>query len=72
MQLAGLLLGCEFGSRTLANVAQQVLGIELPKEQQVSDWGAEYLSIPQVNYAECRRRDPAPGGAGDVAPARHG
>jgi hypothetical protein len=51
MQLAGLVLGCEFGSRTLANVAEQVLGIEAPKEQQASDWGARFLSIPQINYA---------------------
>jgi DNA polymerase I len=51
MQLAGLLLGCDFGSRSLANVAEAVLGLEVPKEQQVSDWGAKRLSIPQVNYA---------------------
>jgi DNA polymerase I len=51
MQLAGLVFGCEFGSRTLANVAHQVLGIELLKEQQTSDWGARGLSAAQVNYA---------------------
>ena len=44
MQLAGLSLGCAFGSRTLANVADRLLGIELPKEQQTSDWGAQLLS----------------------------
>jgi DNA polymerase-1 len=51
MQLAGLLLGCEFGSRTLANVADKVLGIELRKDEQLSDWGARSLSISQINYA---------------------
>ena len=40
MQLAGLVLGCEFGARTLANVAEQVLEIEPPKEQQLSATGA--------------------------------
>ena len=51
MQLASLVLGCEFGSRSLANVADQFLEIELIKDQQLSDWGARSLSIPQVNYA---------------------
>jgi DNA polymerase-1 len=51
MQLAGLLLGCGFGARTLANVADKVLGIELTKEQQQSDWNARHLSHGQVNYA---------------------
>ena len=51
MQLAGLTLGCEFGARTLASVAEQILGVELPKEQRLSDWGAEVLSNRQVHYA---------------------
>jgi DNA polymerase-1 len=51
LQLAGLVLGCEFGSRTLAKVAERVLGIELPKEQRLSDWDAEFLAHAQVNYA---------------------
>ena len=60
MQLAGLVLGCEFGARTLANVAEQILGVELPKEQQLSDWGAEVLSTPagQLRRGRCRRVPP--------------
>jgi DNA polymerase I-like protein with 3'-5' exonuclease and polymerase domains len=51
IQLAGLVLGCEPGSRTLANVSNKVLGIELSKEPRTSDWGARYLSHGQLNYA---------------------
>jgi DNA polymerase I len=51
MQLAGLVLGCEFGSRTLANVAGRILGVQLAKELQTSDWGARHLSHTQCNYA---------------------
>jgi DNA polymerase-1 len=51
MQLASLALGCGFGARTLANVADQILEIELLKDQQLSDWGARSLSIAQINYA---------------------
>jgi DNA polymerase I len=51
MQLAGLVLGCTPGARKLENVAEQILNVALPKEQQVSDWGAELLSHAQINYA---------------------
>jgi DNA polymerase I len=52
MQMAGLLLGTNKGSRTLAHAAEQYLGIEdLPKGLQASDWGAKHLSPDQVAYA---------------------
>jgi ribonuclease D len=51
MQLASLVLGCDFGSRTLAKVADQILGVELLKEPQTSDWGTQILSYRQHNYA---------------------
>jgi DNA polymerase-1 len=51
MQLAGLALGCESGSRRLANVAEKVLGVELPKGLQTSDWAAPELSLAQLAYA---------------------
>jgi DNA polymerase I len=51
MQLAGLALGCEGGARRLANVAEKILGIELPKALQISDWSAPRLSISQLAYA---------------------
>jgi DNA polymerase I len=51
MQLAGLVLDCQRGVRKIENVAREILGITLLKEQQVSDWGARLLSHAQVNYA---------------------
>jgi DNA polymerase-1 len=51
MQAAGLLLGCATGSRRLENVCKQVLGIEISKGQQLSDWSAPRLSRAQLNYA---------------------
>ncbi len=51
MQLAGLALGCEGGARRLANVSEKILGIELPKALQVSDWSAPRLSVSQLAYA---------------------
>ena len=50
-QMAGLLLGTAWGSRRLATVAELVLGLELPKGQQVSDWSAARLSEQQLVYA---------------------
>jgi DNA polymerase I len=52
MQMAGLLLGTNKGSRTLAHAAEQYLGIEdLPKGLQTSDWSAARLSPDQIAYA---------------------
>jgi DNA polymerase I len=51
MQLAGLALGCESGSRKLANVAAAVLGLDLSKTEQLSDWSAPRLSRSQLAYA---------------------
>jgi DNA polymerase-1 len=49
MQAAGLMLGVH--ARNLPDVAQHYLGIELPKELQLSDWGATVLSPGQLAYA---------------------
>ena len=35
----------------LKDLAREVLGVEVSKQQQSSDWGAEQLSEAQVNYA---------------------
>ena len=35
----------------LKDLAREVLGVDLSKQQQSSDWGAESLSDAQVNYA---------------------
>ena len=35
----------------LKDLAREVLGIDLSKQQQLSDWGADNLSDAQVNYA---------------------
>ncbi len=35
----------------LKDLTREVLGIDLSKQQQLSDWGAESLSDAQVNYA---------------------
>jgi DNA polymerase I len=51
MQLAGLALGCEIGARSLASVAASVLGLELAKGLQLSDWSAPRLSRSQLAYA---------------------
>ena len=51
MQLAGLLYGTERGARRLANVAEAALGLEVPKDLQVSDWSAARLSGAQLAYA---------------------
>jgi hypothetical protein len=39
------------GDRKLANVAEEVLGLSLSKEQQTSDWAAPQLSDAQIAYA---------------------
>jgi DNA polymerase-1 len=49
MQAAGLMLGVN--QRGLDDTAQQYLGIKLPKELQLSDWGADVLSPGQIAYA---------------------
>jgi ribonuclease D len=35
----------------LKDLAREILGVDLSKQQQSSDWGAEALTDPQVNYA---------------------
>jgi len=35
----------------LKDLARELLGVDLSKQQQSSDWGAEALSDPQVSYA---------------------
>ena len=35
----------------LKNLTQELLDIDLSKQQQSSDWGAETLSDAQINYA---------------------
>jgi ribonuclease D len=37
----------------LKDVARELLGVELSKAQQSSDWGAADLSQDQLNYAAC-------------------
>jgi len=37
--------------QTLRSIAKRHLGIDLPKELQASDWGAEFLSAEQIAYA---------------------
>jgi DNA polymerase-1 len=51
LQLASCAFGTEPGSRKLATVARRVLGVELPKDLQVSDWAAPSLSDGQLAYA---------------------
>jgi DNA polymerase I-like protein with 3'-5' exonuclease and polymerase domains len=50
MQAARLMLGVYGGSR-LEDVALSYLGIEVPKELQLSDWGTAKLSPGQLAYA---------------------
>src|SRR5262249_15649949 len=35
----------------LKDLAREVLGVDLSKQQQLSDWGADELSDAQVSYA---------------------
>jgi ribonuclease D len=37
----------------LKDLTRELLGIDLSKQQQLSDWGAPELSEAQVNYAAC-------------------
>lgn len=37
----------------LADLVREILGIDLSKEQQSSDWGADELTPNQLNYAAC-------------------
>jgi DNA polymerase-1 len=52
-QAAGLVIGIGHGgeNRGLANAALALLGITVPKEHQLSDWGAAELSGGQIAYA---------------------
>jgi DNA polymerase-1 len=49
MQAAGLMLGVH--SRSLEDAARHSLGIDVPKDLQLSDWGATVLSPGQLAYA---------------------
>jgi DNA polymerase I len=51
LQLAACAFGTGKGARQLKTVARRVLGIELPKDLQVSDWAAPALSDGQLAYA---------------------
>jgi DNA polymerase-1 len=51
MQLASLVLGTADRVRKLGNVAQEILGIELPKGLGASYWAATNLSDGQLTYA---------------------
>ncbi|MCC2662393.1 MAG: polymerase family protein with 3-5-exonuclease and polymerase domain [Geminicoccaceae bacterium] len=51
MQLAGLVYGTTRGARRLAIVAENVLGVTVPKDLQTSDWAAARLSSEQLSYA---------------------
>jgi DNA polymerase-1 len=53
LQLAGLVLGVEFGGGglALADVALRLLQLDVPKALQLSDWGAQHLSPGQIAYA---------------------
>jgi ribonuclease D len=49
LQAAGLMLGVH--RRSLDDAARHYLGIQVPKDLQTSDWGADVLSPGQVAYA---------------------
>jgi DNA polymerase I-like protein with 3'-5' exonuclease and polymerase domains len=53
MQGMGLLRGVGYGGsgRGLGKAAQAFLGLDVPKDLQVSDWGADELSSGQISYA---------------------
>src|SRR5262249_52907988 len=51
MQAANLLTGVAFGSKGLDDAAREFLGLTVPKELQLSDWGADVLSPGQIAYA---------------------
>jgi len=53
MQAGGLAIGVGFGGekRSLANVSTEVLGLDPPKQLQLSDWSSPRLSEGQVAYA---------------------
>jgi DNA polymerase-1 len=52
MQGAGLLLGTGFGGgRSLVATSKALLGLDVDKDERLSDWGADQLSRGQVSYA---------------------
>jgi DNA polymerase I len=51
LQLARLTYGAERGGLRLADIAADLLDLDLPKDEQVSDWGARRLSYSQLTYA---------------------
>jgi 3'-5' exonuclease len=50
--MARLVYGAERGGLKLADIAADLLGIDLPKVEQTSDWGADRLSERQIAYAD--------------------
>ena len=55
--MARLVYGAERGGTRLAEIAADLLDIDLPKAEQVSDWGADHLSEGQIDIRRRRRRD---------------
>jgi DNA polymerase I-like protein with 3'-5' exonuclease and polymerase domains len=51
MQMASLMYGCAPGAPRLENVCAQALGVEIFKQEQLSDWSAPRLSRGQIEYA---------------------
>jgi hypothetical protein len=51
LQLARLCYGAERGGLRLADIASDLLDLDLPKDEQVSDWRAARLSEAQIIYA---------------------
>ena len=50
-KIAHKLVRPTFPSHSLKTLCQELLGVELSKEQQVSDWGADTLTDEQKQYA---------------------
>jgi DNA polymerase-1 len=51
MQQTNLLTGVAFGSKGLDDAVLEFLGLTVPKDLQLSDWGAAVLSPGQIAYA---------------------
>ena len=51
LQMARLAYGAERGGLRLADIAADLLGVDLPKDEQSGDWGADRLSEAQLTYA---------------------
>jgi DNA polymerase-1 len=51
LQMAQVVFGAERGGLRLADVARTLLDLDVSKEEQASDWGADRLSANQLVYA---------------------